>query len=480
MDNCELRMCKNAHPQSEQYGTLWLPQCVVRDSQQEHQQPFCLTIECVDGTSDVLVADDADGFSALLHALSVRGALFHSVPSGGYVHYRHEYMMKDAWDLCWGVIEGQFLTLWKDKGAFDAAATSSSVGGMGGQVQPLHVMPLICATVIQCTDGVTVSIDLHQAGRVVSTHYLHFGISAACAVWLSGFSTAIGVQRAANLTDDPTFASQSIGALSLKFPQGADLVKTPEPGNIALERGAAIAPKPLKVLPDLVYGSADQLASTVVPPLPEKEKSAWVPLPAAELSKLTAALGNPLEAIGARLSASLSWLKGESNSAHAPDAAAGVSGAAFEALPSSASRSALPDDSSAAASNAAPDSSASTQRSGPTSQSLQSVHSLRHRQPAAVVGAAAPSAATSDPLTLPDLAPHAESAGGLLSGLPLPECLPPPPQRFVSFPPRCWSFSLTTPALSQGWDAVGRGDANFSAAQSGGSRTRFEKEHHEI
>lgn len=183
------------------------------------------------------------------------------------------------------------------------------------------------------------------------------------------------------------------------------------------------------------YGSADQLASTVVPPLPDKEKSAWAPLPAAELSKLTAALGNPLEAIGARISASLSWLKGKSNSAHAADAAAGVSGAACDALPPPASA----DDSSAAASNAAPDSSASTQRSGPTSQSLQSVHSLRHRQPAAVVAAAAPSGTASDPSTSPDLAPHAESAGGLLSGLPLPECLP--PDRFVSLPPRSWSFS---------------------------------------
>jgi hypothetical protein len=447
-DNFELKIHKDSHPQSKLLGSFWLPQSEVRDSQQEYalpalfpcfssflahalcntacsyQQPFSMTIECVDGVHDVLVADDADVFSALLSAIKVRGRTFHSVPSGGYAHHRHELMIKDSWTLCWAVIEDQFLTLWKSKTDADASAHSSGVGGMGGDVQPLLVLPLMCATVIQCTDNVTVSIDLHQCGQVVSTHFLYLSSAAACSAWMSGFLKAVGAKRE-NGSDSsaPALASQTITTLALNLPPPHQLV-TPEPGGMAIAAGMPIVPKTPKVLPDTVYGSAEQRAAAALPPEPPKAN--WNPLPAPEFSKLTAALGNPLEAISSRISASLSWIKGQSQSGAAVDAAAGGAAASAHVLSAASLHSAATD-----AASAAPESSASSHRSGPMSQSLQSVQSLRHRQPSAAAGtpgpAAAAAAADVEPAVQPmDSPPQSSSNSGLLSSLPLPECSNPP------------------------------------------------------
>ena len=429
-----------------------------------------MTIDCVDGTSDVLVADDADAFSMLLAAIKARGRAFHSVPSGGYAHHRHDFMLKDSWNLCWAVIEDQFLTLWKNKSEADASANSSGVGGMGGQVQPMLVLPLMCATVIQCTDNVTVSIDLHQAQKVVSTHFLYLSSAASCSSWMKGFLTAVGVSRVDSSDNSaPGLASQTITTLALNLPPPHQLV-TPEPGGMAIAPGMPILPKVAKVLPDTVYGSAEQHAATAVPPPPPK--ASWNPLPAPEFSKLTAALGNPLEAISSRISASLSWMKGQSQSAAAADSAATHAGAsrasasadatsaanAQAAAPHTASevvswstlmsgcrtaeeRNAVllrmveagvtPDE----VSTGAADSPASTQRSGPMSQSLQSVQSLRHRQPSAAAAASGPAAAAgvgqaAQPMDAP---PQSAASSGLLSSLPLPECSEPPRSRL---PPR--------------------------------------------
>jgi hypothetical protein len=405
-----------------------LPQCVARDAQQEHQQPFCLVIECADGISDVLVADDTDTFTSLLNAIKMRGSMFHSLPSGGYAHHQHSFMLKDSWTLCWAVIEEQFLTLWKNKSEFDASARSSSMGGMGGEVRPLLVMPLLCATVIQCTDNVTISIDLHQGGKVVSTHYLYLSTAAACSSWMTGFLKAIGYERGTDVAGASSLSTQSLTSLELKFPQPDELIKTPDPGCLALERGDLMQPKAPKVLPHIVYGSAEQLAATEVDPLPEKATSAWAPLPASELSKLTAALGNPLQAIGSRISASLSWLKGHSGLDQTGDAAAGVAGASNEAqFPVAEPR--------LGSSAVAPESSVTSQRSGPTSQSLQSVQSLRHRQPAAMAETKAADAVESAARPLEPPPSSTNNAGGLLSSLPLPECLTPPLVAFFSFCP---------------------------------------------
>jgi len=244
-----------------------------------YQQPFSMTIDCVDGTSDVLVADDADAFSMLLAAIKERGRAFHSVPSGGYAHHRHDFMLKDAWNLCWAVIEDQFLTLWKNKSEADASANSSGVGGMGGQVQPMLVLPLMCATVIQCTDNVTVSIDLHQAQKVVSTHFLYLSSAASCSSWMKGFLTAVGVSRVDSSDNTaPGLASQTITTLALNLPPPHQLV-TPEPGGMAIAPGMPILPKVAKVLPDTVYGSAEQHAATAVPPPPPQAPGNPLPPP---------------------------------------------------------------------------------------------------------------------------------------------------------------------------------------------------------
>jgi hypothetical protein len=419
-DEFELQFYKNSHPQSKLFGALWLPQCAVRDAQQEHQQPFCLAIDCADGTSDVLVADDSDNFSSLLEAIKIRGKTLHSLPSGGYAHHQHNFMLKDSWTLSWAVIEQQFLTLWKNKGEFDAASRSSSVGGMGGELRPVLVLPLLCATVIQCTDNVTISIDLHQGGSVVSTHFLYLATPESCSSWMAGFIKAVGYDRGTDVAGGTSVSAQSITSLELSFPRAGQVVKTPEPGCLAIAAGETIDRKEPKVLPDIVYGSAQQRAATAVPPLPDKEPVAWAPLPSAELSRLTAALGNPFEAIGSRISASLSWLK-ERSGQQPVDAAAGVAGTGVE-VPAST------DASSSFSSTAAPASSAPAQRAGPTSQSLQSVQSLRYRQPSSTA-ADAPQAATGvEPEAQPAGAPPtaADHAGSLLSSLPLPECLSPP------------------------------------------------------
>lgn len=420
LDNLELHICKNAHPQSQKISSFWLPQCVARDSQQEHQQPFCLAIECADGVSDVLVADHADDFSAIMQAINLRGRTFFSEPSGGYVHHRHNFMLLESWDLCWAVIEEQFLSLWKNKSEFEAAARSSSVGGMGGEVRPLLVLPLLCATVIQCTDNVTISIDLHQGGAVVGTHYLYLGTPASCTSWMAGFLKAVGYDRTADTTDGSSFSTQLITTLDLSFPKPSELVKTPEPGSLALAAGEPVLPKADKTRPDMVYGSAEQLAATAVPPLPDKEAATWVPLDSSELSKISAALGNPLEAIGSRISASLSWFKSNAMFDARADAAAGVAGAVNSARVTGAAP-----DTEAAPSSAA-ESSASTQRSGPASHSIQTAQSLRHRQPTSANGEAEQIAfAAVQPEALPLDSPPAASNGGLLSSLPLPECLSP-------------------------------------------------------
>lgn len=422
IDNLELLICKNPHPQSQKFSSFWLPQCVLRDSQQEHQQPFCLDIECSDGVNDVLVADNADDFSAIMQAINLRGRTFFSEPSGGYVHHRHNFMLIECWDLRWAVIEEQFLSLWKNKDEFEAAARSSSVGGMGGEVRPMLVLPLLCATVIQCTDNVTISIDLHQGGAVVGTHYLYLSTPASCTSWMAGFLKAVGYDRVADTTGGSFFSTQSITTLDLSFPEPSELVKTPEPGCLALAAGEAVVPKAAKTLPDMVYGSAEQLAATAVPPLPEKQAAAWVPLDSSELSKISAALGNPLEAIGSRISASLSWFKSNATFDSRADAAAGVAGAATGAHVTSATPRAAASDTVAAPASAA-ESSASTQRSGPASHSLQTAQSLRHRQPTSASGEAEQIAlAAVQPEALPLDPPPASSNGGLLSSLPLPEC----------------------------------------------------------
>ena len=433
-DDLELLICKNSHPQSQQLGSFWLPQCTVRDAQQEHQQPYCMAIECVDGVSDVLVADDADGFMSLMRVIQTRGTLFHSVPSGGYAYHRHNMMIKDQWTLCWAVIEDQFLTLWNNKSDFNAAASSSSVGGMGGDIQPLLVLPLMCSTVIQCTDNVTASIDLHQGGKIVATHFLFLWSPASCAAWMTGFLKAVGFDSAS--TGTALSATPVIATLDLQFPQPHELVKTPAPSGMTLGAGEKVAPKPPKVLPDIVYGSAEQLAATAVPPLPEKESASWAPLPASELSKISEALGNPLEAIGSRISASLSWLKDRAPSFDRTDAAVDVANAGgghVSGAPAS-SHSSVSQNTILASSVSDPESSAPTQRSGPTSQSLQSVHSIRHRQPTAAASEFASSAETEQ---LAAEAPHSLESGpqpantGLLSTLPLPDCAFPdwPPLR---------------------------------------------------
>jgi hypothetical protein len=411
-NNLELKVCKNNHPQSQQLSYFWLPQSVARDVQQEYQQPFSLSIECADGVSDVLVADDADSFSLLLNAINIRGSSFFSVPSGGYAHHRHSLMVQDSWNLCWSVIEDQFLTLWKNKSEHDAAVSSSGIGGLGGEVQPLLVLPLLCATVIQCTDAVTISIDLHQCGKVVATHYLHLMSAKACDLWMTGFLNAVGRARESTLDlSQLASATPPIATLNLVFPQ--QITKTPEPGVIGVELGGKVVSKEPVVLPDIVYGSAEQLAASAVPPLPESRQVAWSPLSADELSKLTAALGDPLQAIGARISASLSWLKGGALTEHSADAAAGVAGANIEAS-RLASAACVSDD---AAVSAALEPLASTQRSESSSHSLQSVQSLRYRQPMS-------SGAHGDAGAVPasqqsELPPP---AGGLMSSLPLPEC----------------------------------------------------------
>lgn len=428
VDNRELCICKNSHPQSQQLGSFWLPQCVVRDTQQEHQQPFCFAIECADGVSDVLVADDAEAFLAAMRAIKIRGEVFYSVPSGGYVYHRHTIMVKDDWTLCWAVIEDQFLTLWKNKSLFDAAASSSTIGGMGGDVQPLLVLPLMCATVIQCTDNVTASIDLHQEGRVVATHFLYLGTSASCAAWMEGFLKAVGIESVSGAPGANSLAVPTITTLDLHFPKPHELVKTPEPGGMTLPPGAKVIPKAPKVLPDIVYGSAEQLAATSVPPLPDNDKVSWTPLPDSELSKISAALGNPLEAIGTRISASLSWLKDKTRSFEPNRAAADVStpdnpAAASSAPPRAPSAGGT---ASRSASSSEPESLSSTQRSGPTSQSLQSAQSIRHRQPAVVAENGAKTAADAQPedeaaqALLSDPPPE-DKGGGLMSSLPLPE-----------------------------------------------------------
>ncbi len=63
----------------------------------------------------------------LCQAINLRGRTFYSEPSGGYVHHRHNFMVIECWDLRWAVIEEQFLSLWKNKGEFEAAARSSSI-----------------------------------------------------------------------------------------------------------------------------------------------------------------------------------------------------------------------------------------------------------------------------------------------------------------------------------------------------------------
>jgi hypothetical protein len=417
----ELCISKNPHALSQQLGSFWLPQCVVRDTQQEHQQPFCLAIECADGVRDVFVADDADAFMALMQAIKARGDMFHSVPSGGYAHHRNNIMMKDEWNLCWAVIEEQFLTLWKSKAVFDAAATSSSIGGMGGVVQPMLVLPLMCATVIQCTDNVTISVDLHQDGRVVATHFLYLSSAASCAAWMAGFLKAVGIDPSSSAAGSTLSATPTIATLDLHFPQPHELVKTPEPGGMTLPAGATIVPKEPKVLPDLVYGSVEQRAAAYVPPLPDNDERAWAPLPAAELSKISAALGDPIEAIGAHISASLSWFRDKSRSFSRADAAAGDAAAPSEAVVAASGSRVAP--------GSQPESSASTQRSGPISQSLQTAQTIRHRQPAALTvengatcagDAAQPASDTAQ--ALPFNSPSADGGSGLLSTLPLPEC----------------------------------------------------------